>query len=121
MEVTIITSGENCLCSSSIAKMIAVIGDDAAIENPADAPPVMIYRLQPLFLSEARHFTTPSPTAVPSCTHGPSVPRGIPHKNDRNAENGRIMIHASHLNVSIPLIAATDEGIPPPLQLWERE
>jgi hypothetical protein len=47
------------------------------------------------------------------------VPRGRPHKNESSAEKGNIKILAIHLKPTIPRIAATDVGIPPPLQLCD--
>ena len=109
--------GEKCLLNSSVEKIIAVIGDDAAREKPAEPPPVIMYLRQPRCFSLPKQRITPSPIAVPICTHGPSVPSGIPHKKVRRAENGSTKILASHLKLVRPLIAATEEGIPPPRQV----
>ena len=102
IEATVISRGEKRLCNSSMENIMAVIGDDAAIEKPAAAPPVIIYRRQPLLFFEAKQLITPSPTAVPNCTQGPSVPNGRPQKNDINAEKGRIIMLDHHLKYSIP-------------------
>jgi hypothetical protein len=97
--------------------MTAVMGEAVAIENPADAPPVITYLRQPLCFSELKHFTTPSPIAVPICTQGPSVPSGMPQKKVSKAEMGSAMRLVSHLKLTIPRIATIEDGIPPPLQL----
>ena len=101
--------------------MIADIGQPVATEKPEAAPPVIIYLRQAASFFELIHLETPSPIAVPICTHGPSVPSGIPHKNVNKAEKGRTKIVEIHLKLTIPRIATIDEGIPPPLQLCDFE
>ena len=79
MAETIIIMGEIRWCASSTANIIPLMGAPVAMEKPAQAPPVMAYRLNgevclPI-IRDAVH-----PTSHPSWTQGPSVPRGIPER-----------------------------------------
>ena len=120
-EAKVRSIGEKCLFSSSKEKRIAVMGEEVAIEKPADAPPVIAYLRHALCFFEPKQLITPSPIAVPICTQGPSVPSGTPERKVSSAEKGRAIMLASQLKLIIPRIAATDVGIPPPLQLCVKE
>lgn len=92
------------------------MGAPVAVENPAQAPPVIENLLQ------ARYFlpnidVPPFPAEVPICTDGPSVPRGTPIKKE-SKETKKVPINViSHLNFISPLRIAIDVGIPPPFML----
>ena len=99
-----------------MAKSMPDIGAPVATEKPAQAPPVMEYRLHALYFLGNRCIV-PLPIAVPICTEGPSLPRGTPIRNEERESTNIPAIFLTHLKVMMPRRTVIEVGIPPPLRL----
>ena len=108
--------GEKRLCASSRIKNKPVSGAAVAAAKPAAAPPVIMYLSQAVFFRE-KSLTVPLPIAVPICTLGPSLPKGMPERNVTNADENTAKILRNHLKSMSPRIRAIAVGIPPPFAM----
>ena len=68
------------------------------------------------WLSFFKALRAPKPVNAPSCTLGPSLPRGIPTKKVIREETNVAASVKNQLNLSFTLDKTTEKGIPPPFE-----